>query len=73
MKLKRTLFPIILSSFVIAGLAGCSRTKIGGSNTIQIKAYKAGYGTEFIHELADKFRTIYPEIKFDCRRVKRFR
>ena len=65
MKLKRTLFPIILSSFAIAGLAGCGRTKIGGSNTIQIKAYKAGYGTEFIHKLADKFRTIYPEIKID--------
>ena len=66
MKYKKVLLPLLLASTAMVSLVGCSNdAKVGGSNVIQIKSYKAGYGTDFIHEAADKFKTIYPEISFE--------
>lgn len=66
MKIKGLFLSIIFVSSSLCALVGCkSKVKSGGSNTIQIKAYKGGYGTEFMHELADKFVTIYPEYKVE--------
>ena len=66
MRLKKLLLPIILSSTALLCVTGCGKEdKIGGSNKIQIKVYKGGYGTDFLHQMAKKFRTIYPEISFE--------
>lgn len=66
MKIKGLLLTFTFASLSLCALSGCKKSvKVGGSNTIQIKAYKGGYGTEFIHELADKFVTIYPEYKVE--------
>ena len=62
MKFKKALLPLILASTTMMGLAGCAKkVKAGGSNIIQIKSYKGGYGTDFLHEMADKFKTVYPD------------
>ncbi len=66
MKLKKVLFPILLASTALLSVTGCkSKQKVGGSSVIQIKAYKGGYGTDFMHEMAKKFKTIYPELSVE--------
>ena len=66
MKTKRLLLPLILASIAVFSATGCSnKQKAGGASTIQIKSYKGGYGTDWLHEMADKFKTIHPEISFE--------
>lgn len=65
MKLAKIFLPLTATAISLFSLTGCSRTKIGGSHVIQIKSYKGGYGTDWLHEMADKFQTIYPEISFE--------
>ena len=66
MKAKKVLLPLIIGSFVIGFLTGCSnRMKVGGSHVIQIKAYKGGYTTDFLHEMADKFHQVYPDLSVE--------
>ena len=66
MKNKKILLFVGATVVSMVGAASCSNsTSVGGSNVIQIKSYKGGYGTDFLHEMADKFKTIYPEITFE--------
>ena len=65
MKIKNFLLPLILVSSASL-VSGCRNKKnqVGGAQTIQIKAYKGGYGTDFLHEMADKYHEAHPEISF---------
>lgn len=49
----------------IFAATGCSETKVGGPSHIQIKAYKGGYGTDFLHQMAEEFHNVHPEITFE--------
>lgn len=48
------------------GILGCTLTACGGgtseggSDTIQIRAYKAGYGVDWLYELKAQFETAFP-------------
>lgn len=59
----------ILKTVALLGAAlsisGCKKRgdEVGGEATIQIKAYKGGYGTDFLHEIAKKFVEMYPNYK----------
>lgn len=65
MKIKKLLLPAILASLATVAMVGCGKKiEAGGDSVIQIKAYKGGYGTDFIHEMADKFHSVHPEISF---------
>ena len=49
MKIKQTLLPIALTAIAATMLTGCKTGKAvkpGGEGTIQIRAYKGGYGQE---------------------------
>lgn len=61
MKMKKLLIQAILASCAMFAVAGCNGTKVGGSNIIQVKSYKAGYSTDFLHEAAKKFHEVYPD------------
>ena len=64
--MKKIILPLLVASASLLTVTGCTNNvKVGGEATIQIKAYKAGYGTDFIHELAKQYQKIHPEISFD--------
>lgn len=66
MDIKKVLLPIILASFAATTLTGCfKKDKVGGKQVIQIKAYKGGYSTDFLHKAANQFHKIYPDISVE--------
>lgn len=67
MKLAKIFLPLTAIAVSSLGLTGCNNkgTRVGGSAVIQIKSYKGGYGTDWLHEMARQFKTIYPEISFE--------
>ena len=65
MLFKKTILPIVIASISLFAIVGCNRTKAGGASVIQIKAYKGGYGTDFLHQMADEFHNAHPEISFE--------
>ena len=65
MKVSKLWLPIALCAISAAALAGCKTgVAVGGENTIQIRAYKGGYGLDWLHEAAEEFKKIYPDAKF---------
>ena len=48
------------TAFATCGLAACSQTKVD-SNTIVIKCMEAGFGTDWLYELKNKFEAVYAE------------
>ncbi len=68
MNTKKLLLPLLLASTTLV-VSGCNlfkkKNQPGGAQTIQIKAYKGGYGTDFMHELADRYHEAHPEISFE--------
>ena len=49
-----------------ATLTGCHvGVAAGGESTIQIRAYKGGYGLDWLHVAADEFQKAHPDIKFE--------
>ena len=66
MKFKKFLLPIITICTALLSVTGCTKTvKVGGEATIQIKSYKGGYGTDFLHELIKQYHEAHPEISFE--------
>ena len=65
MFLKKVILPVAIASMSIFGVAGCKGVKAGGPSVIQIKAYKGGYGTDFLHQMADEYHQAHPEISFE--------
>ena len=66
MKMRKIILPLLIASTSLLINTGCkTKEKAGGEAVIQIKSYKGGYGTDFIHELAKQFQTIHPEISFE--------
>ena len=66
MRLRRLLLPIIATSTALLSVTGCTNSvKVGGDAVIQIKAYKGGYSTDFLHELVKQYHEAHPEISFD--------
>ena len=65
MKVKQFILPLLLAA-TTSLISGCGKkqNQVGGNQTIQIKAYKGGYGTDFLHEMADKYHQAHPEITF---------
>lgn len=60
MKLKKFLALAALGAVVIPGLTSCgSKVKPGGAGKVQIKAYKGGYGVEWLEELVSKFNQAF--------------
>ena len=68
MKIKQTLLPIALAAIAATMLTGCKTGKAvkpGGEGTIQIRAYKGGYGLDWLHAAADEFKKAHPNIDFE--------
>ena len=66
MKKKNIAFPLVLSALSVFTIAGCgNHVEVGGESTIQIRCYKGGYGTEWLHVMADEFSELFPEVSFD--------
>lgn len=65
MKITKAL--LLTSVFGVLGgvLISCGGTPQGGSDTIQIRAYKAGYGIDWLNEIIDKFQQAYPGKKVE--------
>lgn len=64
MKLQKFI-PVVLSTVALASLVGCNKTKPGGEGVIQIVAYKAGYGVDWLHAAADEFTKAFPNVSFE--------
>ena len=63
MKNKKVLFFVGATIASLVGVSGCKgKTTVGGSNVVQVKSYKGGYGTDFLHALAEEFKKVHPEI-----------
>lgn len=56
-----------LSTTVLAALTGCSKITEGGDSVIQVRVYNGGYGTAWLHEIANKFHDAFPQytVKFE--------
>ncbi len=66
MKLRRYLLPLIATSTALLSVTGCTNSvKVGGEATIQIKSYKGGYGTDFLHEMIKQYHEAHPDISFE--------
>ena len=66
MKISKILLPVALSAIGIATLTGCKvGVSVGGEATIQIRAYKGGYGLDWLHEAAKEFQKAHSDIKFE--------
>ena len=68
MKIKHTLLPLALTSLAAITLTGCKTSKAvvaGGEGTIQIRAYKGGYGLDWLHKAAEEFKKAHPDIEFE--------
>lgn len=66
MKLRKFLLPLVTATTALLAVTGCTQSvKVGGEATIQIKSYKAGYGTDFLHEMISKYQEAHPEISFE--------
>ena len=68
MQVKKMVFPLLLASTTCL-MSGCNlfkkKVQEGGAQKIQIKAYKGGYGTDFLHEMTNKYHEVHPEISFE--------
>lgn len=62
---KKVILPVTIASISLLALSGCHRVKAGGESVIQIKAYKGGYGTDFLHQMANDFHEAHPNISFE--------
>ena len=66
MKMKKIVFPVVITAIAVVGLSGCKKgVAAGGSGTIQIRAYNGGYGVDWLHEAAKEFQKAHPDVKFD--------
>ncbi|MCQ3035665.1 MAG: extracellular solute-binding protein [Bacilli bacterium] len=66
MKRKNLILPVLLCTLTSLAATSCkSKVEVGGESTIQIKAYKGGYGTDWLHAAADEFQKANPDVKFD--------
>ena len=68
MKVKHTLLPIALTAIATIALTGCKSGKSvnpGGEGTIQIRAYKGGYGLDWLHVAAEEFKKAHPAVNFE--------
>ena len=66
MKLSKLLLPIALGAIATATLTGCKTgVAAGGEATIQIRAYKGGYGLDWLHEAAKEFQKAHKDINFE--------
>ena len=66
MNYRKTLLPLIFTTIGSLLLTGCGKNKnpVGGEKLIQIRAYKGGYGTDFLHEMTDQYHKAHPEVSF---------
>jgi len=66
-KIKKVVLPMLLMAMTTIGLASCGGGGVTQAepSTIQIRAYKGGYGTDWLHEAAEKFQKAHPEVSFD--------
>ena len=66
MKVSKLLLPVALCAIATATLTGCKTgVAAGGEATIQIRAYKGGYGLDWLHEAAKEFQKAHPDIQFE--------
>lgn len=64
MKAKKFLALTCLSTTLIAGVTACKPgVVVGGESTIQIRAFNGGYGTAWLHEIAENFEKVFPQYK----------
>ena len=64
MNFRKAILPMAITCVSLLTLSGCKKVKAGGASVIQIKAYKGGYGTDFLHQMADEFHSAHPDISF---------
>lgn len=64
MKFKKFLALGCLTAGLVGTMAGCgSKVVEGGASVIQMRVYKGGYLTEWLHEVADAFMAQNPDIE----------
>lgn len=64
--MKKNLFVLSLIPFAVSTLVGCgNKVAPGGSNTIQLKVYKGGYGVDFINATIAAFEKTFPQYHVD--------
>lgn len=66
MKAKKFLALGCLTAGLVGTMAGCGgKIEEGGASVIQMRVYKGGYLTDWIHEVADAFMKQNPDITID--------
>ncbi|MCQ2796138.1 MAG: ABC transporter substrate-binding protein [Bacilli bacterium] len=66
MKITKTLLLFTGVGLVAPLIASCgSGTPVGGADTVQIRAYKAGFGVDWLYELKDQFEKTFPGKKIE--------
>jgi len=61
MQTKKLAILTATCALLTAGLTGCKKgVQAGGVDKIQIRAYKAGYGVDWLYELKDQFEKTFP-------------
>ena len=55
------LFVLLIAVIMVAGTAACGGGSVRDGKTINIKAYRGGYGTTWLYRLAEEFERVYAD------------
>ena len=64
--MKKIIALLLCCALCVVGLIGCSKTNTGSSDPVQVdvRIYKAGYGTDWFKAAAEKFEELYKDQKY---------